>query len=316
MPAFNEGNYVRRTVVSLLAETDYPSFDILVLDDASSDGCCERLPRDSRVSVIRREDRFHGVAGAKKIVVEAAKGEYIFCVDAHVRPERPDWLRRLIEQAQRFDGMVMCAPIWVPLDGETWRIKTERPKCLTKIRPIYNTGWWARADPTAERQEVSALRGIGKLFSKKAYEAIGGFDELLHYGGEETDVSIRAWMCGLRVFYVPSVVMGHVFKSKSQFPRSHAAECNIRMWVAYKTLGREAFEAVVENNRKAMHVKGGWGDRSFRSALQQFQDMKPEYDRRRAEFWKHVKRPAEEILERFGITLWGWQPDPSFNLAR
>ena len=54
-----------KTVEALLMRTEYPSFDILVHDDGSTDGSCDDLVKDPRVSVIRSESR-HGVAGERE----------------------------------------------------------------------------------------------------------------------------------------------------------------------------------------------------------------------------------------------------------
>ena len=84
VPVYNVKNYLRDCLDSLLAQT-YPNFEIVVVDDASTDGSgkivrryAERYPSIRVVS----HDRNRGLAAARNTGIAAARGEYIAFVDS------------------------------------------------------------------------------------------------------------------------------------------------------------------------------------------------------------------------------------------
>lgn len=83
VPAFNEAKVIVRTIESLLA-SDYPNFEIIVVDDGSTDGtfelCKETFDRESKVSVYQKENG--GKAEALNFGWRKASGEIIIGLDA------------------------------------------------------------------------------------------------------------------------------------------------------------------------------------------------------------------------------------------
>lgn len=79
VPAYNTLSTLPETVASLLAQT-FTDFELLVVDDGSSDGTAAWVTAqtDPRVHLVRQKNR--GLAGARNGGIAAAKGEYLgFC---------------------------------------------------------------------------------------------------------------------------------------------------------------------------------------------------------------------------------------------
>ena len=88
VPARNEERNIRTCLESILAQ-DYPNFEVLVLDDRSSDATPEILrqltTKDNRLKVIRGSDLPSGWAGKPHALFQAstsARGEWLCFVDA------------------------------------------------------------------------------------------------------------------------------------------------------------------------------------------------------------------------------------------
>ena len=83
VPAFNEAKVIERTIDSLLA-SDYPDFEIIVVDDGSTDGtfdlASEKYAGNARVVVYRKENG--GKAEALNFGWRKAAGEIIIALDA------------------------------------------------------------------------------------------------------------------------------------------------------------------------------------------------------------------------------------------
>jgi len=77
IPSYNRANYLGFAIDSALKQT-YKNIEIIVHDDASTDGTCELLKQycDLRLRIIRTENN-HGMLGGWNYIVTKAKGEYI-----------------------------------------------------------------------------------------------------------------------------------------------------------------------------------------------------------------------------------------------
>ncbi len=83
IPVYNKAEYISNCLESLLQQ-DFDDFEIIVVDDGSTDDsgriCDEKSAQDSRIRVIHTENG--GVTSARRKGVEHAAGEYIMFVDA------------------------------------------------------------------------------------------------------------------------------------------------------------------------------------------------------------------------------------------
>lgn len=86
MPAHNAVRYLEAAIESVLAQ-DYPAFELLVVDDGSTDGTSEVLARfaarDARVRWLRNERNLGIVATRNRLLAEAdAQAKYLAVLDA------------------------------------------------------------------------------------------------------------------------------------------------------------------------------------------------------------------------------------------
>ncbi len=98
VPVYNAEKYLKRCVDSILAQ-DYPHFELLLMDDGSSDGsgeiCDAYAKADARVRVVHKENS--GVSDTRNQALDLAKGTYVQFLDSD------DWIvpeaTRLLVQA-------------------------------------------------------------------------------------------------------------------------------------------------------------------------------------------------------------------------
>lgn len=87
VPIYNAEKYIERCVDSIVSQ-EYRDIEIILADDGSSDAsgslCDEFAERDSRITVIHKENT--GVSDTRNVAIEAACGEYLQFVDSD------DWL--------------------------------------------------------------------------------------------------------------------------------------------------------------------------------------------------------------------------------
>lgn len=83
MPTFNRSQMMQRAVASVLAQ-DYPNFELLIVDDCSSDDTWEVLNRlygeNSRIRLFR-QDKGQGACAARNLAIKAAAGDFVTGID-------------------------------------------------------------------------------------------------------------------------------------------------------------------------------------------------------------------------------------------
>ena len=99
-PVYNKSEHLPTTLPSLLSQT-YRDFELIAVDDGSTDGSGDFLDRlaktDSRVKVIHQPNA--GVSAARNAAIDRASGDYVVFADAD-DTVCPDWLEVLAKEAE------------------------------------------------------------------------------------------------------------------------------------------------------------------------------------------------------------------------
>ncbi|MFC9918992.1 glycosyltransferase family 2 protein [Agromyces binzhouensis] len=129
VPAYNVDAFLQ-VALDRLREQEYPAFEIVVVDDASTDGTAEvaraASASDDRI-VLVRQDANAGVAAARERGLAAARGEFVWFVDAD-----DDWdagaLRRMVGTARATGADLVCAAAeYVSEDGSRRAVGSAGP---------------------------------------------------------------------------------------------------------------------------------------------------------------------------------------------
>ncbi len=105
MPVFNAGKYLRPALLSIINQT-YTNWELVIIDDGSSDGCLDNLSelKDSRIKVLR-DGKNKGIAPRLNEIIGLAKGEFIARMDnddiAH--PQRFELQLAKLQSQQELD---------------------------------------------------------------------------------------------------------------------------------------------------------------------------------------------------------------------
>jgi glycosyltransferase involved in cell wall biosynthesis len=185
MPAFNVEPFVGGAIDSVRSQT-FEDFELLVVDDGSTDGTAAVVERheraDSRVRLIRQPN--HGLSTARNLALAQSTGAYIAILDSD-DAWTPSYLASQIEILEtRRDVDIVTANAWFLGGAQTGRTAGPTPD--------------PRPDPDLRqllRDETAVF--IMSVFRRRVYEAIGGFDESFR-SNEDYDFWIRAAVAGFR----------------------------------------------------------------------------------------------------------------------
>jgi GT2 family glycosyltransferase len=200
---------VNRCMDALLA-TDYPDFEMIFVDDYSTDGSLEELSKlygdDPRLKIIRNE-RNLGAAATRNAGILAASGELIALLDIDAKVH-PRWLTELVDLLQTDPKVGAAQSKILSFDGK--RIICAGEKLIPYL------GW-----PLLVGSSEPDLRAYGNVseilattcslvFRREVALRIGNFDsKLLHVQFEDLDFSWRMWLAGYKVVLAPNSLVHH-----------------------------------------------------------------------------------------------------------
>lgn len=133
IPAYNRANVIERAVQSVLNQT-YQDYEIIIVDDASTDDTLEKLKKfkDKRIVKIRNKKN-RGPAGSRNVGIREARGEYIAFLDSD-----DEWLPQKIEkQAQALE--MASSDVGVVYTG-TWRIVGDKKFFIPSSKITHKEG--------------------------------------------------------------------------------------------------------------------------------------------------------------------------------
>jgi GT2 family glycosyltransferase len=239
----------------LRRHTPSPEFELIVVDDGSSDRSREILRRwrDSgafaRFTLIEREPS--GIIETLNAGLAEASGEIVVRLDGDATIETPGWLERMLSFYRSdervgvvvakivFDsghvhsyGMNVVGPEGVhdrgtrltePVGARTLDINVERPLATD-------------GDGGAAIAEVDAAIGCCTMFSRELAERIGGFDTIYNpVGFEDFDFALGARRLGKKVFYFPEVEVVHRLTLRN--PRTDNSRAEWLLWRLRRRVG-------------------------------------------------------------------------------
>src|SRR5919112_291203 len=82
IPCYNQAHFLGEAIESVLAQS-YPNFEIIVVDDGSTDDTSEVAGRYPKVRLVRQENQ--GLSGARNAGLARSEGEYVVFLDADDR---------------------------------------------------------------------------------------------------------------------------------------------------------------------------------------------------------------------------------------
>jgi GT2 family glycosyltransferase len=203
---FNTGQWLRDCLTSLFAVLPAGTFEVLVLDNASSDDSVARARALNLPVAWTLLERNLGFAAGNNHLAERAAGEFI-CLLNPDTTLTADALTPLVDYLRAHPDVGIAGPHHLGADGR-WQLTfgdavTLRSEFLYALNPA---AFWARypsESPGAPR-DVAWLAGSCLVFRASLMKDLGGlFDPRFFLNDEDVDFCRRARDRGLRCVYVP-----------------------------------------------------------------------------------------------------------------
>lgn len=231
---WNGKDYLRTCLDSLKVQS-YPNFEVIVVDNGSSDGSAEFLRQyySTFVTLITNRENA-GFSGGNNIGIGEAKGRYILLLNNDTEAA-PGWIENLVRAAEMDIKIGMCA-------SKVYSFY-ERNVIDTAGHLIYRDGLNRGRGRLEEdvgqydiMEEVFFPSGCAALYRKEMLDEIGLFDKTFFSYGDDTDIGLRGRLAGWNCLYVPTAIVYHRYSgSTSAYSPQKAfwVERN-RVWILIK----------------------------------------------------------------------------------
>lgn len=202
--AYQSGPDLGRCLAALDRQTRR-DFEVILLDNASTDGAVEAIPDYDWLTLLRSADNL-GFAAGNNLAARSARGRYLVTLNPDAFAE-PGWLDALVAAAERHPETASIASV---------QLSHEAPDRLDGMGDPY-APWGAAwrggkgglAVPVAE-SEVFGPCAAAALYRREPFEAVGGFCERFFCYYEDVDLALRLRRAGWRSVITPWAVVRHV----------------------------------------------------------------------------------------------------------
>ena len=206
IPAWNHFDATHLCLRAIAGLQERCPFEVIVVDDCSSDETAERLPQVQGLRYLRNASNL-GFIGACNAGAQAARGDYLVFLNNDTAVQ-PGWLDALLDTFDAHGGVGLVGARLVYPDGRL----QEAGGIVFRDASGWNYGRFD--DPADPRynfvREADYCSGAAIAIPRALFERFGGFDAYYapaYY--EDTDLAMKVRQAGLRVLYQPASVVVH-----------------------------------------------------------------------------------------------------------
>lgn len=209
VPIYNSIYFIKPFIKSIL-QTDYPNFEIIIVDDGSNDGTREFLDevssKEKKIIFIKTLVR-RGIPRSRNIAIENAKGEYVAFAESDMLFDK-GWLREALKVLNSSKSIGAVA-------GKVYDYKAKDIVQAVGLKLIPQTLWVVcrgfgdkDTDEINIRESVS-MGAVGSVAKMSVVKKIRGYDEELDRI-DDIDFCLRIWISGYKIVTAPRSITYHV----------------------------------------------------------------------------------------------------------
>jgi glycosyltransferase involved in cell wall biosynthesis len=174
--------------IPILAEQDYPDYEVVLIDDASSDNTLEifedfekKYPNIRLVKVVNNEAFWGNKKFALTLGIKAAKKEYLLFTDADCYPTSKDWIREMSSNFSIEKTIVLGYGAYEKVPGSFLNKLIRFETLLTAVQYF---SWAKMGKP---------YMGVGRnlAYKKEAFFNVNGFIDHMKIRSGDDDLFIN-----------------------------------------------------------------------------------------------------------------------------
>ncbi|TKB91600.1 MAG: glycosyltransferase [Nitrospira sp.] len=288
IPTWNKVELTRQCLTALAAATTDVSFEVIIVDNGSTDGTREFLSELKGDVQIILNDQNLGFAKACNQGARAARGKYLVFLNNDTIPQS-QWLNPLVSEVDEHSDVGIVGSKLLFADGSIQHAGVVFMRSIMSPYHIYRSVPGSKPGVN-QRCAFQAVTAACMLIRQELFEEVQGFDEAFINGFEDVDLCLKVREKGYQVIYQPRSVVYHL---ESQTPgRKEHDEQNSQLllerWGTHWWLGDEDLH-YYQNGFKLVR---GSQDVKFATQLEPMTDI---YDRAS---WAHIAAAQTAALKK------------------
>lgn len=213
IPTRNRADLLRAAVRSILEKTEYPDYEIIIVDNQSDEPetfeLFDELRRDPRLSILSYDAPFN-YSSINNFAASKASGTIIGLLNNDVEVISPDWLEEMAGHASRPEVGAVGAMLYFPdntiqhagvilgFNGVGVHAYADRPR-----------GWVGMMLRARLLQNYSAMTAACLLVRKDVFNQVRGLDERLKVAYNDIDFCLRIRQAGYLNVWTPYAELYH-----------------------------------------------------------------------------------------------------------
>ncbi len=218
VPVFNKVELTQQCLAALAEVTDEVEYEVIVVDDASTDGTQAFLRSLGGDVQILRNEQNSGFAKSCNRGAAAARGRFLVFLNNDTVPLK-GWLSALVKEVESHPDVAVVGSKLLYPDNTIQHAGVAFSKFAMMPYHLYPN---APADNPVvnRRREMNCVTAACVLIRRAAFEAAGGFDEGYRNSFEDVDLCLKIREQGGRIIYQPASTLYHL-ESQSPGRKAH-----------------------------------------------------------------------------------------------
>jgi len=212
VPNYN-GARLLPVVLGALREQDFRDFEVIVVDDASTDDSVAVLERDFPDVRLIANRRNGGFVQACNTGAAAARGKIVVLLNSDTEPE-PDWLKELVRAVVANPQAAIVTSKILLFDRRDTLHTTGDLLGVDGI-PRNRGVWQVDRGQFDDWHDVFSGCGGATAYRRDVWQALGGFDESFWMYLEDADFGFRAQLAGYAAVFAPRARVYHRLNASS-----------------------------------------------------------------------------------------------------
>ena len=195
---YNGKELLQKCLDSLL-KVNYDNFEIILVDNNSTDGSVEFITKNYPSLIIIKLDSNKGFAEPNNVAAKISKGKYLLFLNNDT-VVTPNFISEMVKVMETDKKIAICQSLLLKPDGSI----DSSGDFIDHLGVVYNSK--IKID---EIREVSSARGASMLVRSDIFEKLDGFDQKFFITFEDVDLCWRSWILGYRVLIIPTSIVYH-----------------------------------------------------------------------------------------------------------
>jgi GT2 family glycosyltransferase len=209
--------------ISSILKQSYPNFEVIFVDNASTDGSLEYARKFFPELIFVANDSNLGYAGGINSALDFATGQYIAPINTDTEVA-PGWLSSMVNflEANPLTGVVTPKIL----------IFAEQDRINAKGLDIHITGLgfcrrlYQKDDGSPNPEKVPGISGCSYLIRQEVFKQMGGAPEECFMAYDDVVISWLLNLMGFEIYCVPKAVVFHKYIAKTEPDRFFRLEKN------------------------------------------------------------------------------------------